>query len=91
MSETSKWDDYFVRVGRYLESRDIESEELNYKRETGHSWQLAPSCCPSQAPISIKTNNNLKNLGDGHLEFPGVLVAGDWAGGRRALWARDDL
>ena len=34
MSETSKWDDYFVRVGRYLESRDLESEELDYKRET---------------------------------------------------------
>ena len=32
--EISKWDDYFVRVDRYLENGDIESEELGYKRET---------------------------------------------------------
>ena len=93
MSETSKWDDYFVRVGRYLDSRDIESEELNYKRETAHELaRYRDELLSQQAPISIKPNNNLKNLG-GFLKFPDVLKwlsTGAGADALRELWARDD-
>ena len=93
MSETSKWDDYFVRVGRYLDSRDIESEELNYKRETAQELaRYRDELLSQQAPISIKPNNNLKNLG-GFLKFPDVLKwlsTGAGADALRELWARDD-
>ena len=35
MSEASNWQNYFVRVQRYLATHDLKSEELDYKRETG--------------------------------------------------------
>ena len=83
MSETSKWDDYFVRVGRYLKSRDIEGEELDYKRETAQELaRYRDELLTKQMPISIKPNANLKNLG-GFLKFPGVLKwlsTGRWSG-----------
>ena len=35
MSESSgNWDAYFAKVERYLNTHSLESEELNYKRET---------------------------------------------------------
>ena len=93
MSETSKWDDYFARVGRYLESRDIEGEELDYKRETAQELaRYRDELLTKQMPISIKPNANLKNLG-GFLKFPGVLKwlsTGDGADALRELWARYD-
>ena len=93
MFEASNWDDYFVRVGRYLESRDIESEELNYKHETAQELaRYRDELLSQQAPISIKPSSNLKNLG-GFLKFPDVLKwlsteAG--ADALRELWARND-
>ena len=93
MSETSKWDDYFVRVGRYLKSRDIEGEELDYKRETAQELaRYRDELLSKQMPISIKPNANLINLG-GFLKFPGVLKwlsTGDGADALRELWARYD-
>ena len=93
MSETSNWGGYFVRVGRYLESRDIESEELNYKRETAQELaRYRDELLSRQVPISIKPNNNLKNLG-GFLKFPDVLKwlsTGDGADALRELWAPYD-
>ena len=60
MSETSKWDDYFVRVVRYLESRHLESEELDYKHETARQLENWRAELLSQSqPISMKTNKNL--------------------------------
>ena len=91
MSETSNWDDYFVRVGRYLESGNIESEELDYKRETAE--QLAhyrDTLLSQRIPISIKLNKNLNNLG-GHFKFPDVLKwlnTGDGTDALRELWAQ---
>ena len=90
MSETSKWDDCFVRVVRYLESRDLESEELDYKHETGRQLENWRAELLSQSqPISMKTNKNLDNLG-GHFNFPqvlGWLGTEDGAEALRALWA----
>ena len=93
MSETSNWDGYFLRVGRYLESRDLESEELDYKRETAQELaRHRDELLSQQMPISIKPNNNLKNLG-GFLKFPDVLKwlsTADGADALRELWARHD-
>ena len=93
MSETSKWDDYFVRVGRYLESRDLESEELDYKRETAQELvRYRDELLSRQMPISIKPNKNLINLA-GFRKFPDVLKwlsTGDGADALRELWARYD-
>ena len=92
MSETSKWDDYFVRVGRYLESRDIEGEELDYKRETAQELaRYRDELLSQEVPISIKPNGNLINLG-GHRKFPDVLkwLSTDGADALRELWARYD-
>ena len=93
MSETSKWDDYFVRVGRYLEYGDIESEELEYKREAAHELaRYRDELLSQQTPITIKPTKNLKNLG-GFLKFPDVLKwlsTGDGADALRELWARYD-
>ena len=93
MSETSKWDDYFVRVGRYLESRDIESEELDYKRETAQELaRYRDELLAQQTPITIKPIKDLSQLG-GWRKFPDVLK---WlstergADALRELWARYD-
>ena len=82
MSETSKWDDYFVRVGRYLESRDIESEELDYKRETAQELaRYRDELLAQQTPITIKPIKDLSQLG-GWRKFPDVLKwlsTGTWS------------
>ena len=63
MSETNKWDAYFVRVGRYLQVGDIESEELNYKRETAQELaRYRETLLARPGPISIQSNGNLTNL-----------------------------
>ena len=93
MSETSNWDDYFVRVGRYLESRDLESEELDYKRATAQELaRYREELLSRQVPISIQPNKNLINLA-GFRKFPDVLKwlsTGDGADALRKLWARYD-
>ena len=82
MSETSKWDDYFVRVGRYLESRDIEGEELDYKRETAQELaRYRDELLSQEVPISIKPNGNLINLGGS--EVPGCLEVAEHRWSRR--------
>ena len=94
MSEKSKWDDYFTRANRYLETRDIESEELSYKRATAielarHREQLLSR----QSAISIRPNSNLKNLG-GFLKFPDFLKwlsTGVGSEALRELWAPHNL
>ena len=73
MPETSKWDDYFVRVGRYLEYGDIESEELEYKREAAHELaRYRDELLSRQTPITIKPNKDLSQLA-GWRKFPDVL------------------
>ena len=93
MSETSKWDDYFVRVGRYLEYGDIESEELEYKRETAHELaRYRDELLSRQTPITIKPNKDLSQLG-GWRKFPDVLKWLSTENGvvaLRELWARYD-
>ena len=94
MSETSKWDDYFVRVGRYLEYGDIESEELEYKRETAHELaRYRDELLSRQTPITIKPNKDLSQLA-GWRKFPDVLKwlsTDDGADALRELWARYDV
>ena len=94
MSETSKWDDYFVRVGRYLEYGDIESEELEYKRETAHELaRYRDELLSRQTPITIKPNKDLSQLA-GWRKFPDVLKwlsTDDGAVALRELWARYDV
>ena len=89
MSEASKWDDYFDRVRQYLDTRDLKSEELDYKHETGHQLRRYREELLSQPrPILMKTNKNLNNLG-GHFNFQqvlGWLSADDGAEALRELW-----
>ena len=94
MPETSKWDDYFVRVGRYLESRDIESEELDYKREAAHELaRYRDELLSQQPPIMIKPNKDVSQLA-GWRKFSDVLKwlsTEDGADALRELWARYDV
>ena len=94
MPETSKWDDYFVRVGRYLEYGDIESEELDYKREAAHELaRYRDELLSQQTPVTIKPNKNLTQLA-GWRTFPDVLKwlsTEDGADALRELWARYDV
>ena len=93
MSETSKWDDYFVRVGGYLEYGDIESEELDYKREAAHELaDYREELLSGHTPITIKPSQHLTQLG-GWRRFPNVLKwlsTEDGAVALRELWARYD-
>lgn len=90
MSETTKWDAYVARASRYLETHDIESEELRYKRETESELsRYRVQVLSQRSPISIKPNGNLKNLG-GFRKFPDFLKwlsTEDGSGTLRGLWA----
>ena len=94
MPETSKWDDYFARVGRYLEYGDIESEELEYKRGAAHELaRYRDELLSRQTPITIKPNKDLSQLA-GWRKFPDVLKwlsTDDGAVALRELWARYDV
>ena len=90
MSDATRWDDYFARVERYLETGKIESEELNYKRETAQELaRYREELLSRPKPISIKSNDNLTNLG-GYYSIPPLLR---WLGtdvgtdAVRKLWA----
>ena len=93
MSETSTWGDYFVRVDRYLETGDIESEELGYKRETaqrlaGYRKQLLAQ----QTPISIEPDDKLRNLCGWRTlgAFLKWLGGSDGAVALHELWAQEN-
>ena len=93
MSENSKWDDYFVRVGRYLQVGDIESEELNYKRETAQELaQYRETLLARPGPISIQSNGNLANLCGWRTlaAFLQWLAGDDGTVAVRDLWSRED-
>ena len=95
MPETSKWDDYFVRVGRYLEIRDIESEELAYKRAAAQELaRYREELLSRPGPISIKPSGNVKRLfGAGYRRLLRVqewLETDDGADALRDLWAAED-
>ena len=93
MSETSNWDDYFVRVGSYLESKDIESEELNYKRETAQDLaRYRETLLAQPGPISIQSNGNLANLCGWRTlaAFLQWLAGDDGTVALRDLWSRED-
>ena len=93
MSETSKWDEYFARVDRYLANADIESDELGYKRETARRLaDYREQLLSQQTPISIEPDDNLRNL-CGWRSLGALLK---WLGGAdgavalRGLWMRED-
>ena len=93
MLETSKWDDYFVRVDRYLENGDIESEELGYKRETAQRLAgYRERLLAQQTPISIEPDDKLRNLCGWRTlgAFLKWLGGSDGAAALRELWARDN-
>ena len=92
MSETSRWDDYFKRVSSYLESGDIESEELNYKREIAR--QLArhrETLLARTEPISL-SSKDFGNLGSNWrvlTPFVEWLSTDEGSDALRELWAHD--
>ena len=93
MSETRNWDEYFVRVESYLESKDIESEELNYKRETAQELaRYRETLLARPGPISIQSNANLANLCGWRTlaAFLQWLAGEDGTVALRDLWSRED-
>ena len=95
MSETSKWDDYFVRVERYLEIRDIESEELAYKREAAQELaRYREELLSRPGPISMKSSGNVRRLfGAAYRRLDRVqewLETDEGADALRDLWAAED-
>ncbi len=95
MSETNKWDDYFVRVRRYLQVGDIESEELDYKRAAAQELaRYREELLSRPGPISIKRGGNIKRLfSAAYRRFDGVrewLETDEGADALRDLWAAED-
>ena len=90
MSDATRWDDYFARVERYLETGKIESEELDYKREAAQELaRYRTELLSRLGPISIKPNRNLTNLG-GFRSIPAMLRwlgTDDGTDAVRKLWA----
>ena len=94
-SETGKWDDYFVRVGRYLEIRDIESGELTYKRAAAQELaRYREELLSRPGPISLKPSANVRRLfSSAFRRLEGVqewLETDEGADALRDLWAGED-
>ena len=91
-SEAGNWDDYFVRVGRYLKIGDIESEELDYKRAAAQELaRYRRELLSRSGPISIRPTGDLNNL-FGWRSLRGVrewVETDEGADALRGLWASD--
>ena len=90
MSEARNWDDYFERVERYLETGDIESKELAFKREIAQELAgFREELLTREGSISRKQPKHYNILG-GEYNAASVwkhLISVDKADALRELWA----
>jgi len=96
MAEATTWDEYIKRAHRYIQNGEIESRELNYKRETERQLRRDRDRALKQpGPISITVStkhlSNLAGYAGGILsKLKEWLGTDDGSDALRELWARDN-